>query len=974
MSPIETEELKRFLEDALAKGYVVPSKSPIASPVFFIKKKDGKLRFVQDYRKLNDITVKNRYPLPLAADIINKLQGAKIFTKFDVRWGYNNVRIKEGDEWKAAFVTNQGLFEPRVVYFGLCNSPATFQALMNHVFADLIAAGKVAVYLDDILIWSNNIASHRKIVHEVLERLAQYDLYLRPEKCEFARDEMEYLGLLIREGQVGMDPAKVKAVTEWPTPMNLKDVRGFVGFANFYRRFIKDFSKICRPLHDLTKKDTPFNWGSAQADAFETLKRAFTTQPVLAMWNIDYPTRIEADASGYATGGVIAQLDPNDKLWHLIAFRSQTMSPAGRNYEIWDREMLAIIEALKNWRQFLEGLPEPFDIWTDHQNLQYWKTAQNLTRRQARWACYLAEYDFRIVHKPEKTHLIADPLSWPSSLYISDNEDNRSQIVLKPEQFKIAATAVFAKIAPLEKRIRDNSDKEQEVADALQTLRTKGPCRLQNGTLEWEEHEGLLYYKGKLYVPNSPSLRNDVIQSCYDSPTAGHPGKHATLELVSRYYWWPRVSSDVERYVLRCDQCQRYKPAPHPKATLQPQEVPPGPWEHVGVDLITQLPRDAKIKKDSVAVYVDHHSDQCHLVPVDSTVTAEGMAEVHYTDIFRLHGLPRKIFSDREPQFAARYMRALYKRLGIQTGLTTAYHPEGNGKVERKNQEVEKFLRLFVSQRQDNWVDWLPMAEFVLNSHVSSATGRTPFEIVYGYTPDFTIPAGKHSNIPALDERLDRMAHICKEAEAALRQTKLRMKEDYEAAKKRAHVFKPGDMVWLSSKDIKVHQPSPKLGPRQLGPFKVLEKVGELDYKLELPHWLKIHPVLHVNRLNLRHDQGVSKPPPPKPVQVDGEEEYTVEKILDSRLFCRQLQYKVRWKGYGAAGDSWEPAANLDHASALVKKFHRENPEAPRKLAATNFESLAASFRPFHTETEYLYLAPYDRAKADLTWEEGRRA
>ncbi|GJF00975.1 RNA-directed DNA polymerase [Phanerochaete sordida] len=300
MFPIETDELKRFLEDALAKGYVVPSKSPIASFVFFIKKKDGKLRFVQDYQKLNDITVKNHYPLPLAADIINKLQGAKIFTKFNVRWGYNSVRIKEGDKWKAAFVTNQGLFEPRVMYFGLCNSPATFQALMNHVFADLIAAGKVAVYLDDILIWSNDIASHRKIVHKVLEHLAQYDLYLRPEKCKFERDEIEYLRLLIRKGQVGIDPAKVKAVTEWPTPKNLKDVRGFVEFANFYCRFIKDFSKICRPLHDLTKKDTPFDWGSAQVDAFETLKRVFTTQPVLAMWNIDYTTRIETDASASA--------------------------------------------------------------------------------------------------------------------------------------------------------------------------------------------------------------------------------------------------------------------------------------------------------------------------------------------------------------------------------------------------------------------------------------------------------------------------------------------------------------------------------------------------------------------------------------------------------------------------------------------------------------------------------------------------
>ena len=264
------------------------------------------------------------------------------------------------------------------------------------------------------------------------------------------------------------------------------------------------------------------------------------------------------------------------------------------------------------------------------------------------------------------------------------------------------------------------------------------------------------------------------------------------------------------------------------------------------------------------------------------------------------------------------------------------------------------------------------MAEFVLNSHVSSATGRTPFEIVYGYTPDFTIPAGKHSNIPALDERLDRMAHIRKEAEAALRQTKLRMKEEYEAAKKRAHLFKPGDMVWLSSKDIKVHQPSAKLGPCQLGPFKVLEKVGELDYKLELPHWLKIHPVLHVNRLSPWHDQGVQKPPPPKPVRVDGEEEYVVGEILDSRLYRRQLQYKVRWKGYGADADSWEPADNLAHAKSLVNKFHRAKPEAPRRLAAATFEALATSFRAFHTQTDVTHLAPHDRAKADLDWEDGR--
>jgi hypothetical protein len=381
MSPNEQEELNGFIKENLQKGYIRPSKSPIASPVFFIKKKDGKLRLVQDYRKLNEWTIKNRYPLPLVSDIVGRLRGAKYFTKFDVRWGYHNVRIKEGDEWKAAFATNTGLYEPLVMLFGLTNSPATFQALMNSIFADLIAEGKVAVYLDDILIFSATIEEHRQVVQEVLKRLEQYDLYLRPEKCEFEQQEIEYLGLIIGGSEVKMDPSKVAAVKDWKTPTNLREVRGFIGFANFYRRFIKDFAKITRPLHDLTKKNTPFEWSTRQQEAFDTLREAFISSPVLALWDPELPTRIEVDASGYATGGVLSQ-QHTDGLWHPIAFRSSSMDPSERNYEIYDREMLAVITALKDWRHFLEGLPHPFEIITDHSNLEYWRTAQNLSRRQ----------------------------------------------------------------------------------------------------------------------------------------------------------------------------------------------------------------------------------------------------------------------------------------------------------------------------------------------------------------------------------------------------------------------------------------------------------------------------------------------------------------------------------------------------------------------------------------------------------------
>jgi hypothetical protein len=471
MAVNEQSELNKFLEENRRKGYIVPSKSPMSSPVFFIKKKDGKLRLIQDYRKLNKITIKNRYPLPLAADVINQLRGAKYFTKFDVRWGYNNVRIKKGDEWKAAFATNRGLFEPTVMFFGLTNSPATFQSLMNAIFADLVAGQKVIVYLDDILIYSTDLEEHRKVVCEVLKRLQDHDLYLRPEKCEFEQTKVEYLGMVISEGKVEMDPSKVEAITSWPTPNTLRELWGFIGFANLYRRFIQNFSRICRPLHDLTKQGQIWHWGPDQDKAFWELKKQFSTAPVLAQWNPDRPTRLEVDASGYATGGELSQRQEDGK-WHPVAYCSESMGPAERNYKIWDREMLAIIWALEDWRHFLEGLPESFEICTDHHNLVWWTTTQDLSRRQARWALRLSRFNFKITPKPGSSMGKADALSRRSDHSTKDGNDNKAQTVLKEHHLPLlAGREVFALVKEgtgLEERIQKSSHQEAEVLEVSQ--------------------------------------------------------------------------------------------------------------------------------------------------------------------------------------------------------------------------------------------------------------------------------------------------------------------------------------------------------------------------------------------------------------------------------------------------------------------------------------------------------------------------
>jgi len=389
LSREEREEVREFVKEQLRKGYIRLSKSPQTAPVFFVGKKDGKKRMVQDYRYLNEWTIKNNYPLSLISDVLENIGTKKLFTKMDLRWGYNNVRIKEGDEWKAAFTTPEGSFEPTVMFFGLTNSPATFQAMMNELLRDLINTGKVAVFIDDVIIGTEAEEGHDELVAEVIKRLEENDLYVKPEKCKWRVSEVEFLGVIIGPEGIKMEEGKVKGVLEWPTPQCVKDVQKFLGLANDYRQFIEGFATVARPLHDLVKKDKKWEWTEKEEKAFKELKGRFTKEPVLAAPDIDKKMRVEVDASDYATGGVLS-MECEDGLWRPVAFLSKLLNETERNYEIHDKEMLAIIRGLEAWRHLLEGAQSKFEIWTDHKNLEYFMKAQKLNRRQARWALYLS--------------------------------------------------------------------------------------------------------------------------------------------------------------------------------------------------------------------------------------------------------------------------------------------------------------------------------------------------------------------------------------------------------------------------------------------------------------------------------------------------------------------------------------------------------------------------------------------------------
>jgi len=502
----------------------------------------------------------------------------KLFTKMDLQWGYNNVRIKEGDEWKAAFTTHVGSFEPVVMFFGMTNSPAMFQGMMNEIMRDLINEGKVAVFVDDVLVGTDSEEGHDEIVAEVLKRLEENDLYVKPEKCSWKTSKVNFLGVIMGQGKIEMEEEKVEGVLNWPVPKTVRDVRKFLGLANYYRWFIKNFATLAKPLNMLTRKEEKWKWEGAQQKAFEQLKGIFTTRLLLVAPNLDKEFRVEADASNFATGGVLS-IKCNDNKWRPVAYISKSLNETERNYEIHDKEMLAVIRCLEAWRHFLEGAKGKFEIWSDHKNLEYFMSNQKLNRRQARWALYLSRFDFILKHVPGQRMGKVDGLSRRPDWERGVERDNKEQMLVKREWLEARAAEVSEVVidgVDILDRIRKSKAKDDEVVKAVEEMKRAGVKVLRDE--EWREHEGLILKEGKVYVPKDEKLRAEVIRLYHDTPVGGHGGQWKTTELVTRNFWWPGVSREVKRYVEGCDACQRNKNCTQaPASKLMPNSIPEKP-------------------------------------------------------------------------------------------------------------------------------------------------------------------------------------------------------------------------------------------------------------------------------------------------------------------------------------------------------------------------------------------------------------
>jgi hypothetical protein len=438
LSETELEVLRNWLKDMMATGKIRKSKSPAAALILFVPKAHGRgLRLCVDYRGINKITIANRYPLPLMSELQDRVIGSQMFTKIDLKNGYHLIRIKDGDEWKIAFQCRYGLYEFLVMPFGLTNVPATFQDMINHIFRDLLDNGVIA-FIDDILIYAKDEEEHDRLVEEVLKWLSQNDLVISAEKCTWSTQRVEFLGYVITPEGMEMANDKVETIQSWQIPQSLRDVQSFLGFANFYRRFINGFSRICRPLTESTKGDKKsWKWTLEMNKAFDELKKQFINAPILKHYDPNRQCILETDASNFALGAILSQRSDDNAL-HPIAYHSRKFTPTEINYEIHDKELLAIVDSFKLWRRYVEGSLFTVLVYSDHQNLEYFTTTKILNRRQARWAQELAGIDFKICYRPRTLNSKLDTLSRQSEYRPSKggSEDQPIKSVLSEKNFQ----------------------------------------------------------------------------------------------------------------------------------------------------------------------------------------------------------------------------------------------------------------------------------------------------------------------------------------------------------------------------------------------------------------------------------------------------------------------------------------------------------------------------------------------------------
>ncbi|KAL0549090.1 hypothetical protein IC582_013570 [Cucumis melo] len=907
MAPAELKELKVQLQELLDKGFIRPSVSPWGAPVLFVKKKDGSMRLCIDYRELNKVTVKNRYPLPRIDDLFDQLQGATVFSKIDLRSGYHQLRIKDEDIPKTAFRSRYGHYEFIVMSFGLTNAPAVFMDLMNRVFREFLDTF-VIVFIDDILIYSKTEAEHEEHLRMVLQTLRDNKLYAKFSKCEFWLKQVSFLGHVVSKAGVSVDPAKIEAVTGWTRPSTVSEVRSFLGLAGYYRRFVENFSRIATPLTQLTRKGAPFVWSKACEDSFQTLKQKLVTAPVLTVPDGSGSFVIYSDASKKGLGCVLMQQGK------VVAYASRQLKSHEQNYPTHDLELAAVVFALKIWRHYLYG--EKIQIFTDHKSLKYFFTQKELNMRQRRWLELVKDYDCEILYHPGKANVVADALSrkvsHSAALITRQAPLHRD---LERAEIAVSVGTVTMQLAQLTVQ----PTLRQRIIDAQSNdpyLVEKRGLAEAGQTAEFSlSSDGGLLFERRLCVPSDGAVKTELLSEAHSSPFSMHPGSTKMYQDLKRVYWWRNMKREVAEFVSKCLVCQQVKaPRQKPAGLLQPLSIPEWKWENVSMDFITGLPRTLR-GFTVIWVVVDRLTKSAHFVPGKSTYTASKWAQLYMSEIVRLHGVPVSIVSDRDARFTSKFWKGLQTAMGTRLDFSTAFHPQTDGQTERLNQVLEDMLRACALEFPGSWDSHLHLMEFAYNNSYQATIGMAPFEALYGRCCRSPVCWGEVGEQRLMGPELVQSTNEAIQKIRSRMHTAQSRQKSYADVRRKDLEFEIGDKVFLKvapMKGVLRFERRGKLSPRFVGPFEILERIGPVAYRLALPPSLStVHDVFHVSMLR-KYVPDPSHVVDYEPLEIDENLSYVEQPVEVLAREVRTLRnkeiplVKVLWRNHRVEEATWE--------------------------------------------------------------------
>ena len=834
------EDVKRQVKEMAEHGIIRKSASPWTAPVVMVKKKDGKMRFCIDFRRVNSITRKDTYPLPRIDEMLDKLSEATIFTTLDLQSGYWQIELEEIDKQKTAFSTGNDLWEFNVLPFGLTGAPATFQRCMNFILMDSTNA---MVYIDDIIIFSKSFEQHLEDIRDVMERLQLAGLKIKPTKCEFAKKSVRFLGHIVSAQGIQPDPANTDKVRNFPIPKTVKQVQQFLGLVGYYRKFIQNFARIAAPLNHLIKKENEFRWTDEQQQAFESLRERLLHPPILRYPILDQPFLLMTDASGFALGAILGQKHGDEKD-HVIAYASRSQKKHERNYSTTEKEALAIVFAVKQFRHYLYG--QKIILYTDHQPLVWLMTHKDTSSRLIRWALQLQEFDLEFKYKMGKANANADCMS---RLEIAEVSEGREEIL----------------ITSMLKETREDEDISAAQDDdscckkirAYMTGTTPKEALVEfwkRNKNNFEVRENVLYYHDQTYdamvLPSR--LRQGIMLEYHDGALGGHLSTRKSIKRIRDKYYWPDMEKEIKEWCENCKICQTRKDTGRqPKVPLKPLPVVLAPMEQVAMDVVGPLPLTEQGNK-----YIIVFSDYFTKWPEAYAMTdqkSETIAQIFVEKIVYRYGVPRKLLTDRGTNFLSNLMEDISKIFNITRIYTSPYHPQTDGLVERFNQTLLKMLACYTNANQSDWDVHIPSCLFAYRNAVHASTGETPFYLMYlrdSHMPsDIKWEKPRTQYLDVADYKtvmLERLEKAWGRAELKMRYAQESMKEAYDK-KTKAHSYKEGDLVMI---DIPTPQKgkTTKLKRPYMGPYIILSTTPTNLKVRNLRNKKAAAIIVHVNR------------------------------------------------------------------------------------------------------------------------------